>query len=268
VRDCRRFKAYSVLELPPGPQLSREASAWIVDGLELAMPSLNIREYFSAKGSTLSDCDFVLVAVEHDSDRIISVLTSRWHQVQRGRSFLHVKILMITPRYQRTRLINDVWGFHLAKVYRSRFGFPYVIALRTYNPVVFGAMRIFTRIDGIRLYPAMGLESQDPTMTALAEAIAAQVSPGLAFSASTGVIRRAGVPPDFYPVMPSSRKADVYEYFAGHLQPSDRLLCVLVVETEAAKQKALALFGVQGQQEGAAPASAVTGSTYVQNKPD
>jgi hypothetical protein len=255
VRGSRRFEAYTVLELPPGPELTRETSAWIAEGLEAAMPSLNIREYFLAKSSTLSDCDFVIAAVEHDSGRIISALTSRWHQGDAQRSFLHVKILMITPRYQKTRLINDVWAFHLARVCRSRFGFPYVIALRTYNPVVFGAMRIFTRIDGIRLYPAIGVESQDPEMTALAEAIAGQVSPGLAFEVETGVISGAGVPPDFYPAMPESRKADVHQYFARHLAPSDRMLCVLSVETEAAREKALQLFGVRLEAGAAAPSS-------------
>ena len=80
VQDSRQFQGYSVLQLPPGPELSQETSAWIVQGLERAMPSLNIREYFLAKGSTLSDCDFVIVAVERDSGQIISALTSRWHQ--------------------------------------------------------------------------------------------------------------------------------------------------------------------------------------------
>ena len=263
VQDSRQFQGYSVLQLPPGPELSQETSAWIVQGLERAMPSLNIREYFLAKGSTLSDCDFVIVAVERDSGQIISALTSRWHQEEGQRPFLHLKILMITPRYQKTRLINDIWGFHLARVHLSRFGFPHVIALRTYNPVVFGAMRIFTRIDGIRLYPGIDGQPQDPAMAALAQQIADTISPGLSFKAGTGVIRQAGVPPDFYPAMPSSRKTDVYQYFARHLAPSDRMLCVLSVDTEAAKQKALALFGLRQQPAGTAAAAG--SSAWVEN---
>jgi hypothetical protein len=254
VRGSRRFEDYEVLELPRGPELTGETSAWIIDGLEAAMPSLNIREYFQAKGSTLSDCDFVVVAVERDSERIISTLTSRWHGSEGGgRAFLHLKILMIAPRYQKTRLINDVWAFHLARVCESRFGFPYVIALRTYNPVVFGAMRIFTRIEGIRMYPEIAIEKQDPDLARLAREIAAQISPGLDFVVETGVVRRAGVPPDFYPAMPSSRRSDVYEYFRRHLAPTDRLLCLLVVESEAAKHRALHLFGIRLPAGTAAP---------------
>jgi len=38
VQDSRQFQGYSVLQLPPGPELSQETSAWIVQGLERAMP--------------------------------------------------------------------------------------------------------------------------------------------------------------------------------------------------------------------------------------
>lgn len=244
-RDSLNFEQYTVLALPAGPALSAELTTWMVDGLEKAMPTLNIRDYFLAKSSTFSDCDFVVVAVEHGSGEIISVLTSRWHAIEGDPPFLHVKILMITPRYQKTRLINEVWGFHLARVCQSRFGFPSLIALRTYNPVVFGAMRIFTRIDGIRMYPRIGTQPQDPAMARLARRIAEEISPGLEFVATTGVVRGAGVPPDFYPAMPATRKTDVYAYFAEHLTPSDRLLCLLSVDSEAARHRALQIFGVE-----------------------
>lgn len=258
-RDSLSFERYTILDLPAGPGLTAELIAWIVHGLETAMPTLNIRDYFLAKSSTFSDCDFVVVAVERESREIIAALTSRWHQIEGDPPFLHVKILMITPRYQKTRLINDVWGFHLAKVCQSRFGFPSVIALRTYNPVVFGAMRIFTRIDGIRMYPRIGVPRQDPAMARLAERIADAISPGLEFDATTGVVRGAGVPPDFYPAMPATRKTDVSQYFTENLTPSDRLLCILSVDSEAARCRARQLFGVERLDAGR-PAPAASAS--------
>ena len=58
-------------------------------------------------------------------------------------------------------------------------------------------------------------------------------------------------------------QGEVYQYFARHLAPSDRMLCVLSVDTEAAKQKALALFGLRQQPAGTAAAAG--SSAWVEN---
>lgn len=242
-RDLLTFDQYSFFYAASPHVLNRETEEWIVSGLIKAMPDLKLAEYFQIKKNWFSEYDYLIAAVENNSNELIGMLTSHWHEKDGVPFFLQISMQMIAQRYQKTQLLKHMWGYHFRKVREGHFGFPSVIALRTYNPVVFSAMRIFSRLDGIRMYPRLWVEEQDPEMVALAQSITERICPGLDMCSRTGVIKDASVPPDFYPSLPKSSKGEVYNYFAEHLSPSDRLLCVLHISTEEGKRKILKSFG-------------------------
>lgn len=246
--DSLTFDQYSLFYAVAPHALRRETEQWIVNDLIKAMPDLKLAEYFQIKKNWFSEYDYLIAAAENKSDALVGLLTSRWHENDGTPFFLQISMQMIANRYQKTQLLKHMWGFHFRKVSEGPFGFPSVIALRTYNPVVFSAMRIFSRIEGVRMYPRIGVEEQDPEMVALAQSITARISPGLNMCSRTGVIKDASVPPDFYPSLPKTSKGEIYDYFAEHLTPSDRLLCVLHISTEEGKRKILKAFGMNQQK--------------------
>jgi hypothetical protein len=243
--DLRTFDQYSLFYAAAPHALNRETEEWLVSDLIKAMPDLKLAEYFQIKKNWFSDYDYLIAAAENESDELVGLLTSRWHEKDGAPFFLQISMQMIATRYQKTQLLKHMWGFHFQKVSEGPFGFPSVIALRTYNPVVFSAMRIFSRIEGIRMYPQLRVEEQDLEMVALAHSITERISPGLNMCSRTGVIKDASVPPDFYPSLPKTSKGEVYNYFAEHLSPSDRLLCVLHISTEEGKRKISKAFGAR-----------------------
>lgn len=240
--DSRSFDRYTLLYTTAERPLSADSRQWLVQGLTRAMPELKVSAYFEAKKNWFSEYDYLIVAVERGSDDVIGVLASSWHLVEGRPFFLHIIVQFIAPRYQKSLLLKHMWAFHFGKVSLGAFGFPSVIALRTYNPVVYTAMRIFSGLDGVELYPRIGA-AQDPTMVELARRVAERISGALDISLDTGVIRGASVPPDFYPALPKTNRMDVLEYFERHLAPSDRLLCILSVPTDIAKSRILRAFG-------------------------
>lgn len=219
-----------------------EIKEWIVEGLIRSMPVLKIAQYFEAKQSWFEECEYLIVAVEKISNDLIAVLASSWVETNLF-PFVHIKIQMIADRYQKTFLLKHMWRFHLNHLYYGRLGFPSIIALKTCHPAVFSAMRLFSRIEGVQMYPQIGGEMQESEMSKIACMIVDHISPGLDFCMHTGVIKNASVPLDFYPSLPTTKKADVGHYFQHHLTAADRLLCILSISTDSAKHRILQAFG-------------------------
>lgn len=242
--DSRTYGAYHLFYRSGSGELRDQTKKWLIESLARAMPDLKIMEYFRLKTDWFSEYDHLIVAVDADTGDVIGLLTSRWND-RDAEPFLHISVQMIARRYQRTPLLKRMWSLHFRKVKDGRHGVPSIIALRTYHPTVYTSMRIFTRVVGIKLYPDLRATTQDATMARLAESVARRLGPGLEFSPTTGVMKRASVPPDFYPALPESRDKAVASYFERNLSPADRLLCVLAVTTEEAKRRLLRAFGIR-----------------------
>lgn len=150
---------------------------------------------------------------------------------------------MIAERYQKSHLLKYMWRFHLSQVCHGRFGFPSILALKTCHPAVFSAMRVFSRVEGVQMYPRIDSKVQKPDISKIARLIAKHISPDLEFCLHTGVIKNASVPIDFYPSLPTTKKADVWRYFQNNLTPADRLLCILQISTDSAKHRILQALG-------------------------
>lgn len=236
------YPPYVLHHLPPG-DLGPAVDETIVQGLGRAMPDLKIVDYFHAKGGMFAECDHRVVAVERATGDAVAILASRWYDD--GLAFLHIATQLTGTRFQRTGLLKHMWAMHFREVSRSCRGFPSVIAWRTYNPVSFHTMHIFTRIPGVRMYPRIDAAAQDGDLRLMAARIAACVSHGLPFCGETGVIRGAasGVPADFYPVLQETRRPEVNRYFMTRLTPDDRLLCVLWIESAEGRRRILTAFG-------------------------
>lgn len=241
------YGSYVVYRLNVHEWLERDAEEWLIAGLTDAFPDLKITEYFAERREMLRTSDHISVAVAEPGGRFAGFLSSRWQTGEAGvaDSFLHASVFLLAEQFRRTQLFRHMWRVHLDGLMQDGFGFPWVVALKTYNPAVYAALRTFTRVDGVKLYPRIADGVQDEAMASMAAAIKERIAPELIFDPSTGAIEGAGVPRDFYAARPSCRSDDVERYFAQHLREGDRILCVLdFPRSELVSRRVLKMFGL------------------------
>lgn len=234
--------------LPAEMTLARED--WLIDGLIRALPSLRMAMLFALRKDMFSEADLITAAVAPDGSAV-GALSSRWMELSHDDCFLHILTQFVGEDYQGGTMFRDCWAAHLAALAAMERGMPHLFALKTYNPIVFCAMRAFTAIPDVWMYPNLRVAAQEPTAVRLAAEIAALVSPGLSFSPETAVIQGAGIPPDLYPALPRSADVAVNEYFTAVTQPGDRVLCLLAAPTTAARRAILGTFGIMHVRDGA-----------------
>lgn len=226
--------------------------AWIVDGLADALPRLRIRALFEFRPDLLTDADVSILAVAERDERVVGILTASEVTTRDGPSFLHVPIQMIGERYQRSLLLKRMWRVLLRDCVSRAGTLPDLFALRTCNPSAFAAMHAFTRVAGVTMYPDIAHPSEDHSMRATACAVADRLNPKARFDPRTGVLHDIGRPADLYPEVPAGRRKDLARYFRSHLTPSDRVLCLLRLETEASKRRILRAIGASDTPASAA----------------
>jgi hypothetical protein len=224
-----------------GPDLTVQIEKWLTDGLVAALPSLRLSELFATRMDMFREANLITVAL--DQGKIVGVLSSRWAQLGSGVEFLHITTQFVADGYRHGAVFRRSWGSHFTEMLAAGAEFPRVIALKTYNPVVYCAMRAFTRAPGTVMYPVIGSEHGDQLAAVPAE-VAAAVAPGRCFEQATGRIRSTGSPVGLYPVMPLSKDATVNDYFARTLQPGDRILCILSIPSVMGARIILNAFGV------------------------
>ncbi|MEU9254923.1 hypothetical protein AB0D66_24115 [Streptomyces sp. NPDC048270] len=235
-------QAVEVMALPPGRELPTETEKWIVDGLVETMPGLQARQLFTLRRDMLTEADYVVVGVDRERDRVVSLLTSHWAQIPSGRSCLHVMIQFVGDKYRNGPVFGESWSVHFARLLADGRPFPEVIALKTYNPVVHCAMSAFSGHPDIALYP--DLAGKDDSQQALAAEVAGALAPGAAFDAALGVFPGIGRPRDLYRERPTSYVPEANAYFERHAAPGDRVLCMLHVPTRDGAHSILAALGV------------------------
>ena len=227
--------AVDIVNLDPGTELDAERAGWLVDGLVAALPSLRLRELFALRQDMFTEADLITVAVDQQSDSVVGALCSRWDSTRRGIRFLHVTTQFVGDDYRHGEVFRHSWAIHLETICAGPAGFPAVTALKTYNPMVFCAMRALSRVDQVGFYPQLGAAADEPPgIATLAEEIAAAIAPGHPFDRHTGVIAGVGVPADLYPRLPLSSDRTVNDHFLRTTRPDDRMLCVLTVPTPQA----------------------------------
>lgn len=222
---------------------------WLIDGLTTALPSLRMAALFALRKDMFREADLITVAVAADGSAV-GVLSSRWVESSHDDCFLHILTQFVGEDHQGGPVFRDCWAAHLAALAGTERGMPHLFVLKTYNPIVFCAMRAFTAIPDVLMYPDLLAKMQEPAMARLAAQVARIVSPGLFFSPETAVIRSAGVPPDLYPALPLSSDVMVNEYFATVTQTGDRVLCLLLAPTAASRRAILGSFGITLPQGG------------------
>jgi hypothetical protein len=228
----------------PG-DLTAEVEQWLTSGLIDSLPSMKMRELFAARLDMFRDADLITVAV--DGGAVVGALSSRWSTLPSGSAFLHVTTQFVAETHRHGEVFRKSWRTHFSTLLGRGDAFPRLIVLKTYNPVVYCAMRSFTGASGVTMYPAIGASataSAGAGLTEVAALIATAVAPGHDFEPSTGVLRSAGWPADLYPRLPLSRDLAVNSYFAEHTRPGDRVLCVLDIPTTAGADMILHAFGV------------------------
>ncbi|MFJ6719084.1 hypothetical protein [Streptomyces sp. NPDC091259] len=236
-------RAVEVTALPPGRELPTETEKWIVDGLVATMPGLRARQLFTLRRDMLTEADYIVVGVDRERDRVVSLLTSHWAELPSGRSCLHVMIQFVGDAYRNGRVFGESWSVHFARLLADGHRFPEVIALKTYNPVVHCAMSAFSGHPDITMYPDLS-GGNDSGRAAPAAEVAAVLAPGAPFDAARGVIRGIGRPLDLYRERPTSHDLAANAYFERHAAPGDRVLCMLHVPTAEGAHAILAALGV------------------------
>jgi len=63
-------------------------------------------------------------------------------------------------------------------------GFPPLLAMKTYNPMVYSTLAIVARLTGATLYPSLPGDDRAAALTGAATAVAADVGHGLPFDPS------------------------------------------------------------------------------------
>jgi hypothetical protein len=235
------YEAYDIL-IGKSPTLAPRTRQHLVAALGRALPDLRTEELFSRKPRFFDELDDVVLAIERGSDELLAIMASRWIDDPACGPFLHIAIQLIVARFRGTRLFVRMWSASLRSMVESISGIPAIIALRTCNPVVLNVLNAFRRVEGVRVYPDLDGDQQHPELESLARRVARHVAPDLQVDFGRGIIRDAGVPADFYPAFPASRNADVTAYVRRHLAISDRLLCVLTMIPQAAKDGVLRYF--------------------------
>ena len=232
--------AVEISNLVPASDLTTATEQWLVDGLITALPGLKMADLFAIRRDMFREADLVTVATAVPGGTAVGALASRWCALPSGDEFLHVLTQFVGERYQRGPVFRQSWGSH----FTALGSVPDVIALKTYNPIVYCAMRAFTRIPGVTLYPEITPGAgQDPVMARLAGQVASAVGNAHAFVPQTGVISGIGVPRDLYPELPRSSSREANDYFAATARPGDRVLCVLRVPDRRAGGFILSAFG-------------------------
>lgn len=250
-----------------------EHERWLASAIR-QMPELKLAELFRLKPDQLRECDHVVTATDSDGE-FAGVVAARWFalcQLPSGAlaasplvvaprpgtrdpfgdwpegfggntQFLQLAISLIQSRHQRSPLLRMLWRAAFQAVVAGPRPFPAVIALRTYNPAAFQAMRAFALIPGVEIYPRIDGD-QDPSMLRLAAAVADHLGGTSRFDPHTGVLERAGVPLDFYAALPEGGRENVRSYLLAHLAPGDRLLCILRAAEQATRQRICDAFGL------------------------
>ena len=221
-------------------ELSAADQDRLVEGLVQALPALRMRDLFAARRDMFTEADLITTA-RTPAGELVGVLASRWATLPDGTRFLHVTSQFVAEGHRHGVVFRRSWAEHLTRVSAGPWGFPTINVLKTYNPRVYCAMNSLTAVPGVSFYPVVDGSAPDPRVAGLAARISRVVAPVAAFDAATGVIEGAGVPADLYPELPRSANPSVNDYFARHVRPSDRILCVLLIP-QASTDEVLRVF--------------------------
>jgi hypothetical protein len=239
-----RAGSVRIVNLVPARDLTGEREQWLVDGLVAALPGMRMADLFAQRRDMLHDADLVTVATVGGPDgELVGLLASGWGVSTIGEEFLHVTSQFVGERYRHGRVFRASWAAHFAQVCALRGDVPGLTVLKTCNPLVYCAMRAFTRLPGITMYPDITAREQDPDLVRRAVAVARSIAPSHGFAGRTGVIHGIGIPEDLYITTPLAADRRVNSYFARTTGPSDRILCLLAIPSKAAAERVLRTLG-------------------------
>ncbi len=236
--------------------LTAEREKWLMDGLVAALPSLRMAELFAQRRTMLRDVDLVTIAVTGNGDGpdevagsggfvgdLVGFLASKWTVSASDEEFLHITSQFVAEGHRYGRVFRSSWAAHFSEVCRRQGDCPRLSVLKTCNPEVYCAMRVFTRLSGITMFPDIDAPVQDPDLTIRAGEIARAIAPEHRFSGRTGIIHGVGVPEDLYPTMPLAADQRVNDYFTRTTGPTDRMLCMLSIPSKAIAERVLRALG-------------------------
>jgi hypothetical protein len=212
------------LEAGSSPDLAGEES--LRADVVQAFPEYRLEVYFTERPRTLADADHIVLARHRGDDRLLGLIVARRRRGAVGR-YLHVEMNLITSERRRRGLLVPLWRVMLARLVAEPDGLPDLVAMKTYNPMVYSSLAVVARLTGAGLYPAIGAVREPTGLEDVARHVAAEVAPRSPFDTATGVLKGAGVPRDFYRALPTTNKRHVQAHFAQHLEPGDRLLCLV-----------------------------------------
>ncbi|MEV0642218.1 hypothetical protein AB0I77_46360 [Streptomyces sp. NPDC050619] len=230
-----------ILSLRSGQVISEENRRHLVEGLAEALPELRISRLFELRPDILTGPDYLLITFDRTTGRAVGLLTARSFTLSDGSHCLQAMVQFVGGAHRRGTVLRENW-LRLLRTCVADRGFPDVIALKTYNPVAYCAMRALGRTGDI--YPAL-TGPQDPRMTAWADEVAEGAAPSCPFEPEVGVVRGSGVPVDLYRSRPTSEDPAVNAYFAAHTDPGDRVLCLVRVDSAETGERILAGLGAE-----------------------
>lgn len=231
-----------VIEAGAAPAADDPGLLALQDDVVRAFPEYRLGTYFAERPGAVAGADHVVVARSPADGRLLGLVVARHRQGAAG-SYLHVEMNLITAERQRRGALLPLWRVMLARLAADPAGFPPLVAIKTYNPMVYSCLLVVARLTGAVLYPPLPTNgsagaangSAEPAggLADVAALVAAELAPSCPFDPATGALQGAGTPRDFYAAMPTTNKRQVQAYFARHLPPGDRLLCLVRFGPEA-----------------------------------
>lgn len=207
----------------------------IASDLASAMPDYRVADYFRAKPDIVGSQSGVVLATDRETGRVVALLVATRHSIETA-GYVSLDTILVAQQYQRTTLSARMLTCLVKGMATSSLELPSFLMLTTGNPTSYCMASSFIRLADARVYPRI-TGDQDPGDASLAATLAKIHRPLFSFCKRTGVLAggAGSVPPDFYPQVPISRNREANAYFARHLGPSDRLMCLMIFPDTQAK---------------------------------
>jgi len=213
--------------------------------LSYGMPEFDVEQYFGTQPTIYDDYDHAVIAIDRRTDKVVGLLGGCWLGNARI-DFFYLWTMMVADDYRHTKVAKSVLAYFFERISsaENEKDFPNYIVTKTYNPIVYSLLKIFSKPElGLTLYPTIPAEQQDDHQVFMANEIVQAISADLDFYPESGRVKggQAMVAPNFFPRMEESRSDYVNRHFQLHLTRSDQILCVLTIP-ERARDFALSII--------------------------
>lgn len=227
-------------------ELTDDRISWLARGLATALPRIEIGDLLYTHPELLTEASDITVAVAESSGEAVGLLATQRMAMSDGLRLTHITAQFVGERYRRHGAFAASWSHHLRAGYREGLEDFRTLAARTCSPRMYASLRLIKRFPGVTIYPDIDRPDGEGDLARLAAELSERVSPGCEFEPATGVIKNAVRVPGLYRERLDSANPRVNEYFARHLGPQDRFMCIASIPADQVQRFTSRYFSGSG----------------------